>query len=130
MKTKMGTLVDVKNNLKESKLGQIVGTAFGLLLNMVNSKEEVEQTVEEAVKETIKINPETAKEVNNFMEINKISEKVLEEKVQKQFNDTQTYKQIPNDSIQATKVSNISASEVKEKNIKEKEAFDRGERTE
>ena len=61
-----------------------------LLKDMVNSTPEAE-TVEEAVRQTIKENPQSSKELEKFMPINEISEKVLEEKAKTQFDTSRTF---------------------------------------
>ena len=122
----MGALGNVKVNLKESKLGQMFGETFRLLFNMVNSEGEVEQTVEEAVEETKKSNPEVAQEVEKFVEIDKISKKVLEEKEKKQFDTSKTfgedsgnYKEIDN-KLTGIKAEISEKSAIKNRNEKEK----------
>lgn len=78
--------------MKESKIGQVIGGAFGAFIGMINFEEyDEEQTVEEAVREILKENPKMAEEMNNFIEIDKISEKVLDEKVKKQFDSSKTF---------------------------------------
>lgn len=124
--TTMGTLANVRDNLKESKIGLMLRDAYGALLAMVNSEGYEEQTVEEAIQATIKENPEMGKDLKKFGEIEPISEKSLEEKVRKQFDTSETfgielngkdedgYNKIPN------KVGNIEAKVSEEEALKQK----------
>ncbi len=65
--------------------------AWDLLKEMVNSVQELEESVEEAIRETIKENPQDSKELEKFIPINEISQKVLEEKVKAQFDTSRTF---------------------------------------
>ena len=61
-----------------------------LLKNMLNAEPEPE-TVEEAIKQTIEKNPQDSEELEKLMPINKISQKVLEEKANIQFDTSRTF---------------------------------------
>lgn len=131
--TKMGALAKVRDNLKESKVGLMLGDVYRLLLDMFNSVEnnDMDQTVEQAIKETIKDsgqNPMVSKELEKFMPINEISQKVLEEQASERFDTSQTfgkelkdkdgYNKIP-DTV--TEKAQVSEKEAIEKSAKPRE---------
>ena len=104
----MGALANVKNNLKDSKIGLMIADTYRLLLTMVNSNEESDYSIQEAIDITRKGNPEEATELEKvFDAINYETEK-LNKQAEEQFGKDE-YIEIPD------KVTNNLKAEVSEK---------------
>lgn len=81
----------VENNEKKQNVIKLMLLEVGTLLkNMLNAEPDAE-TVEEAVKQTIEENPQNRKELEKFMPINEISQKVLDQKAKTQFDTSHTF---------------------------------------
>lgn len=79
----------VAENIKNSKIGQVVGSAWEALVNMVNFEGDVDYTVEEAIQATIQENNTLEREViEAFSEINKLSEEIQEKEAEEQLTAT------------------------------------------
>ena len=95
MVTNMGALTEVKKYFKKGIMGIMLGSSFGALVSMVNLTGEVDDnSVKVAVENTIKNNKDNAKlvkDVNNFVKIYEISEKVSEENVKQRFDTSNTF---------------------------------------
>lgn len=126
----MGTLANVRDNFKGSKIGRMLGDVVGLLSTMVNSEGYEDQTIEEAAKEVVMKNPEMSGAIEKTIEAISYEEEKRAKQAEKQFNSKDTfgteldadgYKKIPDNVTENIKAKVSEEEALKQKSERQKD---------